>query len=154
MRVPAAHTLVGMFVIEDAIEVRDAPNDVEAVFVFAFTSATTDDDAFCTSDCTASEPESKPAPVRVRVPLPQTSEASVPNEVRVRAPDAQTLVGTNEIAEETDEIAAPREVEARLVFAFTSATTELEALPTVVLVLLFTLAVPAEIAAEREVLAV
>ncbi len=44
-RVPAAHTLVGMLVIEEAIDVSEAPIEVDAVFVFAFTTAATEVDA-------------------------------------------------------------------------------------------------------------
>ncbi len=58
--------------------------DVEALPVVAFTSATTDDDAFVTSDCVASEPEVSPAPVRVRVATLHTSAASVPKDESVR----------------------------------------------------------------------
>ena len=128
--VPAAQTLVGMFVIEEAIDVSETPSEVEAVLVLAFTSATTDELALVTSDKVAKEPEVSPAPVRVRAPDDHTSVASVPNPVRVRVPAAQTLVGTNDTADETEAIAVPIEVEAMLVFAFTSATTDDEAFVT------------------------
>ncbi len=45
VRVPAAQTLAGMEVMEDAIEVRDDPRDDDAVLVFALTRPTIEDDA-------------------------------------------------------------------------------------------------------------
>ena len=97
--------------------------------VLAFTSATTDELAFCTSDWTASDPELKPAPVRVRVPLVQTSAASVPKLDKVRPVKFQIAVGS--MANKDD-----------------------EAFPTTRLVLLFTLVVPAEIADASDEVAV
>jgi hypothetical protein len=97
-RVPAAHTAVGTFVIDEASTVRVEPSEVDAVriwrlvFVFIFDASDVDaartvefvfeltavwlaliaelreDDAVCTSESVASEPEVRPAPVSVRVP--------------------------------------------------------------------------------------
>ncbi len=47
-------------------------------------------EAVRTSDCVASEPESRDAPVRVRVPYAQTSATSVPTEVSVLVALVQT----------------------------------------------------------------
>ena len=67
--------------------------------------------------------------VKVRVPLDHTSDASVPKDVRVRAPEFQTAVGTARMY-------APSEDEAvcicALVLALTTAASEVEAVPTVV----------------------
>lgn len=97
-RVPAAHTAVGTFVIEDASTVSVEPSEVDAfntcVLVFPFMTAASeevavrivafvlaliavwlaliaelrDEVAVCTSDNVAREPAERPAPVRVRVP--------------------------------------------------------------------------------------
>ncbi len=149
--VPAAQTLAGIEVIEDAIEVSDAPIDDDAVvtmllvfafttaaieddamsvcaftpvvtpavaeLVLAFTSATTEDDAVCTSDCVASDPALRPAPVSVRVAEDQTSVASVPNEESVREEYAQTFAGI-------EVIEAASDVEAAFVLALTTAATD------------------------------
>jgi hypothetical protein len=64
-----------------------------AVFVFPFTTAATEELALCTSDKVAKEPDESPASVSVLVPVPHTSDASVPNEVSVLVPAAHTLVG-------------------------------------------------------------
>jgi hypothetical protein len=82
-RVVAVQTLVGI--------VR--ASEVEAVLVFAFTSATTEEDADWISDKVASEPAESPAPVNVRVPDVQTSAASVPNVVSDRDAALHTAVG-------------------------------------------------------------
>ncbi len=195
VRVPAAQTLAGIEVMEEAIEVRDDPRDDEAVLVFALTSATTEEeavattvlvllftlavpavtaaasevDAVCTSESVASEPEVKPAPVRVRVAYVQTSAAvsappllmleiaasmlvaSVfpiePTVVIVEVATCQTALGMPLIWDAS-------EVDARLVFAFTRPTIDDDAIATTVLVLLFTLAVPAAMAEAREDVAV
>jgi hypothetical protein len=62
-----------------------------AEFVFALITAARDVDAVVTvvptvvtSDCVASEPESRPAPVKVRVALDHTSAAKVPKVLKVR----------------------------------------------------------------------
>ena len=88
-----------------------------------------EDEAFCTSVSVASDPELKPAPVSVRVPLFQTSAASVPNDESVRPVKFQMVAGS-------------------------MAKSELEAFPTTRLVLLFTLVVPAEIADASDEVAV
>lgn len=96
-----------------------------AVFVFPFTTLAMDEEAVAISDCTASDPVLKLAPVRVRVPLDHTSLARVPKLVRVRVPAAHTLVGIFVIANEIDEsvVARPavpcaKEVEAARTVAF------------------------------------
>lgn len=66
-----------------------------------FTTAATDDEAFCTSDKVASEPDVRPAAVRVRDAALQTSVASVPNEERVRTDAFQTFTGI-EVAKDED----------------------------------------------------
>ena len=73
------------------------------------------------------------------MPFVQTSEASVPKPVRVRVPAAHTLVGMAVIDEVMPVSIVPIEVEARLVFVLTVEATDVEALPTMVLVLVFTL---------------
>ena len=105
------------------------------------TAAARDDEAFVTSLCTASEPELRPAPVRVRVPLVQTEEAvsaaRVPKPVRVRPAKFQTLngieVASDVEAARTTLFVLAFTVEAmpavcELVFAFTTAAIEEEAL--------------------------
>ncbi len=59
-------------------------------------------EALVTSDCTARDPDERPAPVSVRVPLAQTSAARVPNVVKDLVALDQTARG----------IVAPRDVEA------------------------------------------
>ena len=54
-----------------------------AVLVLPLTTAAIDEDAVDTSLWSASAPASRPAPVKVRVVLFQTSATRVPNEVRV-----------------------------------------------------------------------
>ena len=56
-------------------------------------AAPRDEVAVVTSDKVASEPEVRPAPVRVRVPLVQTSATKVPNDERVRPEADQIAVG-------------------------------------------------------------
>ena len=106
-------------------------SDVEAAFVFAFTTAATDDEADCTSERVASDPAVRPAPVSVRVPFVQTSDASVPKDESVRVPAAQTFIGIDVIAEEIEVSDEPRDVDAvrtvALVFAFMNAPSEVEA---------------------------
>ena len=110
------------------------------VFVFALIFAANELDAFVTSDCTASEPELRDAPVRVRVVAFQTSVARVPNVVRERVPADQTAVATSVVS-------VPKEVRVRPLNAQTADGMEViaeardeEALATVVLVLELTLA--------------
>ncbi len=79
-----------------------------------------DDEAELTSDTVASDPEVRPAPVRVRVPFVQTSVTRVPKDDRVRP--------------EADQIAAGK-----------AAKSEEEALPTTVSVLAFTAEVTAAV---------
>ncbi len=121
------------------------------VLVFVLICETIEEEAVWTSESVANDPESSPAPVRVRVTDDQTAEAvsatNVPNEVSVRPLDDQTAPGS--VANKLDEadktvalvLAFTRvtiEEEASLVcvlvFAFTRATTEVEALLTWVLV--------------------
>jgi hypothetical protein len=127
-----------------AIEVEAV---VRLVFVFAFTSATTEVEAVCTSLSVARDPAVRPAPVRVRVAEVQTSAARVPKVVREREPEAHTFAGM-------EVIMLPILVEAVLVFALTKATTEVEALETVVFVLVLIAVWELVMAAPREVVAV
>ena len=117
-------------------------SEVEAAFVFAFTTAATDDDADCTSERVASDPAVRPAPVSVRVPFVQTSDASVPNDVSVRVPAAQTFVGIEAIDDATEAMDAPRDVDAvrtvAFVFAFTKEPREVDAARTIAFVFPFT----------------
>jgi hypothetical protein len=159
--------------------------DVEALRTVVLTALVTaaifvesEVEALVTSDCTAREPLESDAPVRVRVPLAQTSAARVPKVVRDLVAEDQTARG---IAEASDDeaakidalvfvlivvmllaILAAREVEARstvaLVLALTApvllvilAASEVEAFKTVKLVFAFTSAVPAMILAASEV---
>lgn len=116
-----------------------APSELLAVvtveFVFAFTSVTTEDDAFCTSVSVASEPDESPAPVSVLVPLFQTSAARVPNPVRVRVPDAHTAAGMPVTEVASTESVEPSDVEAvrtwRFVFALITAASDDDAVVTV-----------------------
>ena len=57
--------------------------------VFPLTTAAIELEAVVMSDCTASEPEVRPAPVRVRVVADQISAAMAVPEVRVRVAEAQ-----------------------------------------------------------------
>lgn len=172
VRVPAAQTFVGIDAIEVAIDERDEPREVEAVstvafvlafmkelrdveavrtvaFVFAFTLAVSaviaepsEEDAVCTSERVARLPEVSPAPVSVRVPFVQTSDASVPNDVSVRVPAAQTFVGIEAIDDATEAMDAPRDVDAvrtvAFVFAFTKEPREVDAARTIAFVFPFT----------------
>jgi len=144
-RVPEAQTFAGIDVIEDAMEVRDAPIEVEAVLVLALTTAAieveavlvlaltaavpaliaafNDVDAVCTSERVASDPDVRPAPVKVRVPLVQTSAARVPKPVKVRVPAAQTFVGIDAIDDVMEVRVEPIEVEAVNTCAFVLALT-------------------------------
>lgn len=101
-----------------------------------FTTAATDVEAELTSLSVASDPDERPAPVRVRVPLVQTSAASVPKPVRVREPEAQTFAGMEVMDEATEAMDVPRDE---------------EAVPTTELVLVFTTAARDEVAAARPV---
>lgn len=103
--------------------------------VFAFTDAATEDDAvpiavttvdvaLSTSERVASEPDVSPAPVRVRVAEPQTSDARVPNDVSVLPLKAQILAG--KVAARDEEAVAI----SLSVFAFTLEATEEEAVET------------------------
>ncbi len=116
-------------------------------FVFAFTTAATELEALVTSDCVASEPEERLAPVSVLVPELHTSEARVPKLESVLVPAAQTLVGIDVMDDAIEARDEPIEDDAVLVLALTSATTEDDAFPTIVLVLLFTAEVMPEVCA-------
>jgi len=149
VRVADAHTAAGS-------AARLAPRDEEAVstvaLVFALMTAASDDDAMptllsvfalmavwllviavpsdedavCTSDNVASEPLVKPAPVKVRVAALQTSVAMVPKLVSVRTDAFQTFTGID-VASEVEAVCT-----AALVFAFTTAAMEDDAVPIVV----------------------
>ena len=56
---------------------------------------TSDEDAFKISDCIASDPELRPAPVNVRVVAPQISDAIATPDVSERVPTPQTAVATS-----------------------------------------------------------
>lgn len=104
-------------------------------FVFELTLAATDDDAVEISERVASEPESRPAPVRVRVAAAHTSVATarpevrlrvplfhisatkVPNDVSVRPENAQMVPGSD-AASDDDAVRM-----AAFVFGFTAAAT-------------------------------
>jgi hypothetical protein len=90
-----------------------AATELDAVattlFVLLFTAVVpavialpNEEEAVLTSPCVAREPEVRPAPVRVRVPLFQISDTSVPTEVSVRAAFDQTDV---EIVDEETTVA-------------------------------------------------
>ena len=64
-------------------------------------AAPSDDVAVVTSDKVASDPEVRPAPVRVRVPFVQTSATKVPKDDRVRPEADQIAVGR--VAKSDDE---------------------------------------------------
>ena len=110
--VEAAKTLEFVVVIFVFAVASEAPKDELAFVIFVFAVlilvlavftfvpivanvAPNEDDAFVTSDCTANEPELKPAPVRVRVAEDHTSVARVPKVVRERVPADQTAVATS-----------------------------------------------------------
>jgi len=169
VREPAAQTLAGIDEIELVMDESVLPKDDEAAktvaLVLLLTAAVpavmaepSDEVAVSTSDKVAREPDVRPAPVRVLVADPQTSEASVPNPVRVLVPAAQTLAGMDEIEEAIEAMELPRDEEAVVtivfVFVLITAASEEEAVSTAASVLLFTLAVPAEIAEAREEVAV
>jgi hypothetical protein len=101
------------------------------VFVFELTCEVIELDALCMSDNVAREPEDKPAPVNVRVPLFHTSATSVPNVVILRDPYAHIVAGREVIID-------PIELDAVFVFAFTNVTIELEAFATVLFVFALT----------------
>ncbi len=121
-----------------AIELEAMPTRVSVLLFIAVWLAVIADpselEAVVTSDWSASEPLESEAPVRVRVPFVQTSAASVPKPVRVRVPAAHTLAGMEVIEEAIEERVEPSEVEAvstvAFVFAFTTAASELVAIPT------------------------
>jgi hypothetical protein len=83
------------------------PKVVRLLVPFAHTAvgmvAASDEEAVRTSACVASEPESRDAPVRVRVPYAQTSATSVPTEVSVLV----ALVQTDEARVVVETIVAP-----------------------------------------------
>jgi hypothetical protein len=170
--------------IEVASELRELPSDEDAVvtieFVFPFTTAASDEvavasavsvcpftfavpaltaapselDALVTSDCTARDPDERPAPVRVRVVETQTSAASVPKVVRLRVPFAHTAVGIPVIEDAIAASEEPSEDDAvftiELVLELMIAANDVEA----VFVFAFTLAVPAVMADPSELDAV
>ena len=80
-------------------------------------AAPSDEEAELTSDKVASEPEVRPAPVRVRVPLVQTSATRVPKDDRVRPEADQIAVGR---VAKSEEEALPTMV---LVFTLTAEVT-------------------------------
>jgi hypothetical protein len=129
---------------------RSDPSDDDALLVFELIEET----ALVTSDAVASEPESRDAPVRVRVAYVQTSDAASVPAVSVR-------VALDQISETNE----PKVVSDRVPFAHTAVgiveASEVEAVRTVALVFeliveiavaisesvfAFTLAVPEEIA--------
>jgi hypothetical protein len=142
----AASTVAFVFVLTAVwLFVTAEPSDVEAVVtrasVFAFTIAATDEEAVCTSDNVASEPDESEAPVSVRVPFVHTSAASVPKPVRVRVPAAHTFAGIEAIEEAIVERVEPSEEDAvstvAFVFALITAASDDEAVCIVLFVLPF-----------------
>ena len=137
-----------------------------ALFVFAFTTVATEVDAVCTSDSVASEPVERAAAVRVRVPYvhmsaavipapPETADTAMsrfvtrcfptePGVVKVDVATFHTAAGSPPTDDASDEIDAPREVEAvrtaEFVFAFTKEPSDEDAASTVVFVFAFTTA--------------
>ena len=181
VEVATFQTAAGIEVIDDAIDESDEPSDVEAVrtalLVFALTTAASDVEAVVTVAFTldvallisllvASEPVVRPAPVRVRVVADQTSVASVPNDESVRELYAHTFAGIDVMSEPidveavrtalfvfalTDEVIPEVTL---LVFALTTAATDVVAIASAESVFAFTLAVPAVTAAPSDVEAV
>jgi hypothetical protein len=137
---PSEDEAVAVFALTTKAIEEDA--EPTTLFVFAFTLAfpaviaeAIDEEAEVTSDCVASDPDVRPAPVSVRVPLDQTSAARVPNAVSVRVLSDQTLVGIEAIEDvmvasvvEMLVRFAPSEEDAAvttvLVFPLTTAATE------------------------------
>lgn len=155
----AARTAALVFVL--ILEASEVDAAKTAAFVFAFTlvisaliALPSDDDAVVTSDWTARLPEERLAPVRVRVPLVQTSAASVPNPVSVRLPAAHTFAGMEVMDDVIEVNVAPSEVEAVSTCAFVLAlileASELEAVNRDAFVFAFTLAVSAVIAEPKD----
>ncbi len=121
VRTDAFQTFIGIDVARDEDAARIAAlvfratslvTPKAAAAVLAFTSATTDEEAFCTSDKVASDPDVKPAPVSVLVPLVHTSAARVPKPVSVLEPAAHTFAGIEVIEAAIDESERPKEVDA------------------------------------------
>jgi len=151
VEVATFHTAAGRLVIELVIEASVEPSEVEAVLVFAFTSATTLDEAFPTVvfvllftlavpalTAAASEVE---AVVTVLFMLDVAELISTlvareptvsPAPVRVRVVASQTLAGSEVMELVMVASKEPMEDEAVLVTLFTLAATEVEAVVTVV----------------------
>jgi hypothetical protein len=75
--VPLAHTAVGILPARDVEAVKTV------AFVFVLMVVTIEEEAALISDNVAKEPESREAPVSVRVVFDQISETNVPTEVSV-----------------------------------------------------------------------
>ena len=114
LRVPYVHTseaesALAVSVLVPFVQTSAArvPKFVRDLEVFAQTAvgmvARSDVDAVRTSACVESEPESRDAPVRVRVPYAQTSATNVPTEVSVLV----ALVQTDEARVVVETIVAP-----------------------------------------------
>jgi hypothetical protein len=163
VRVEAVHTSLATEAIEvnvrelyDHIEAgSDAASDELAVattelvllltaVVPAVIEAASDVEAFVTSDCTASDPDESPAPVRVRVAADHTSVATEASEVRVLAEYDQTDAGSD--AASDDEAVATVAFVLAVPAAIETASED-EAFPTTVLVLLFTAVVIPDVCA-------
>ena len=84
------------------------------MLVLLFTTAAIEVEAVVTSESVASDPEVRPAPVRVRVVAAQTSEATDAREVRVLDENAHIDAGS-EAARDDD-----AEATTALVFALTA----------------------------------
>lgn len=80
--------------MDDEAVVSVAESAATWLFVLPFTTAATEDVAVARSVTITSDPDVRPAPVSVRVPLVHTSAASVPNPVRSRDEYAHTFAGT------------------------------------------------------------
>ncbi len=139
----ARTTAFVLVLILDASEVEAASTSASVLALIAVSlllmAAPSDELAVWTSESVASDPEESPAPVRVRVPLVHTSAASVPNPVKVRVPAAQTAVGIEVMEVVIDESERPSDDDAvrteRLVFAFITAASDDDAIPTLLSVL-------------------
>jgi hypothetical protein len=150
-RLPDAQTAAGIAVMEDAIDVSDAPSELEAmsvcaftfvvtpavaVLVFPLTTAATEVEALCTSVRVASDPLERPAPVSVRVTLDQT----LPGIAIIEVASVLSEAPSDEDAVVTIEF----------VFPFTTAASDEVAVASAVSVCPFTLFVPLVIAAPSE----
>lgn len=134
--------------------VIDEASDVEAfnteVFVFALIIVANEVEAVVMSDWTANEPDVKPAPVRVRVPNVQTSEAVKLVEFVTRClPIVPAPVSVDDATSQTSAAKVPNVVNDLVPLAQTAvgivATRDDDAVRTVALVLLLIVVIAEEI---------